>query len=95
MGLTVVPEFIQEFNGRRVLFSHYPDVERIGQWDVNIHGHIHNSGYGHELDVNKDYRNISMEVMDYKPVKLWDVLYNGKFEGSRRVGHRTAEQYAQ
>jgi calcineurin-like phosphoesterase family protein len=95
MGLTVVPEFIQEFDGQRVLFSHYPDVNRLGQWDINIHGHIHNSGYGTEINTNRDYRNISMEVMNYEPVRLRDVLYGGRHESSRKVGHRTAEQYAQ
>ena len=74
-GFTVIPEFIQEINGQRVLFSHYPDEERIGDWDINIHGHIHNNDLEPRLAAtNRRYINVSIEVMDYKPTKLSDIL---------------------
>lgn len=74
-GYTVIPEFIQEIKGQRVLFSHYPDDHRTSQWDINVHGHIHN----HELEprlamTNRRYKNVSVEVMDYKPVQACDLL---------------------
>lgn len=75
-GYTIVPEFIQEFKGQRVLFSHHPDEDRLGQWDINIHGHIHNNPlderYG--ASINRRYKNVSIEVMDYKPVKLREII---------------------
>jgi calcineurin-like phosphoesterase family protein len=86
LGFTVIPEFITEYAGRRFLFSHYPDVNRLGEWDVNIHGHIHNSGYPPSINRARDYRNISVEVMDYTPVRFSDVIYNHKYEASRNAG---------
>lgn len=80
LGYTVIPEFIQTFDlpGRdmvRVLFSHYPDHSRIGQWDINVHGHVHNNGIDPVLAASgRDYRNISVELMDYRPVRLRDIL---------------------
>lgn len=72
---TMIPEFVQEFEGQRVLFSHYPDVDRIGDWDINIHGHIHNNPLDPVLAKTKRrYVNVSMEVMDYKPARLADIL---------------------
>jgi calcineurin-like phosphoesterase family protein len=79
LGFQIIPEFIQEIDGKRVLFSHYPDSTRLSEWDINIHGHIHNSGYDPKYTRELDYRNVSMEVMDYKPVKLGDIL-DGHYE---------------
>lgn len=88
LGFTMIPEFVQEFGDakntlQRVLFSHWPDVDRIGSWDINIHGHIHNNGYAVGINRNRDYRNVSMEVMNYEPARLKDVLYGKSFEASR------------
>lgn len=74
-GLNVVPEFVQEFDGRRVLFSHYPDETRIGDWDINIHGHIHNNSLEPRLAASgRRYINVSVEVMGYRPVRLGDLI---------------------
>lgn len=75
-GFQVIPEFVQEFDGKRVLFSHYPDKTRLWEWDINVHGHIHNNDHRDDPDLPKkrDYRNVSIEVMDYKPVRLRDIL---------------------
>src|SRR5690348_13012574 len=62
-----------EHNNRRVILSHFP-WSRGREWHVNVHGHIHNNGYSAEaLRMNKDHRNISVEVMNYEPVRLRDV----------------------
>lgn len=74
-GFTIIPEFIQEVKKQRVLFSHYPDDTRTGQWDINVHGHIHNNLLEHRLaQTNRRYKNVSIEVMDYKPVQACDIL---------------------
>lgn len=86
LGFMVIPEFIQEFDGKRVLFSHYPDQSRLDQWDINIHGHIHNSPYNPEQSLSRDYRNVSVEVMDYRPVKLRDILYGGRYMSRKNAG---------
>jgi calcineurin-like phosphoesterase family protein len=73
-------------DGQIVLFSHYPDkyaLKREHEWDINIHGHIHNNGYASPEYRSRDYRNISVEVVDYRPVRLRDVLYGDAYEASR------------
>lgn len=73
--ITMIPEFVQEIDYERILFSHFPDVTRIGDWDVNIHGHIHNNALDPVLArTNRRYINVSIEMMDYKPTRLRDIL---------------------
>ena len=87
LGWKRVEDFVYFRDGNyRILFSHYPDTEHLADWTVNIHGHIHNNGYPEGTDFNRDYRNVSIEVMDYKPVKLRDILYAGKFQNPRQAG---------
>jgi calcineurin-like phosphoesterase family protein len=75
-----------EDNNRRVILSHFPWT--IGrEWKVNIHGHIHNNGYSVDvLGMGKDHRNISVEVMNYEPVKLGWVLHHGRFQRPGEAG---------
>jgi len=74
-GFEMIPEFIQEIKGQRVLFSHYPDDHRTSEWDINVHGHVHNKGIDPHLAMtNRRYRNVSIEMMDYKPVQACDIL---------------------
>jgi calcineurin-like phosphoesterase family protein len=54
--------------------------------DVIIHGHIHNNGYHPNCPEDIDYRNVSVEVMDYKPVRLRDILYGGKYQSRKDAG---------
>lgn len=70
----------------RVLLTHYPDTTFLDKWTINIHGHIHNNGYGSEYKLDRDYRNVSVEVMDYRPVKLRDILYAGRFQNPEQAG---------
>lgn len=86
--------------GLLVVFSHEP-IGSHTEWDINIHGHIHNNGwYGHHvdqtsgLDLTRDYRNISIEVMDYKPVRLREVLYGDKYESSQSYLHNYTQASA-
>lgn len=74
-GFQIVPEFTQTFGQTKVRFSHYPQKEE-GDWHLNVHGHIHNNI---DPDVTPHrHINVSVEVMDYKPVRLREIL-NGKF----------------
>jgi calcineurin-like phosphoesterase family protein len=59
--------------GKRILFSHYPDAWLL-DWTTNIHGHIHNNPYSPKISSARDYRNVSAEVMGYKPVRLGEIL---------------------
>ena len=54
----------------KVMFSHCPIHERELEFNrKNVHGHIHNNF----IDDSR-YINVSCEVLDYKPVKMSDLL---------------------
>lgn len=66
----------------RVFFTHAPAApqEPPVDWTINIHGHIHNNGYDSLVDRTLDYRNVSVEVMDYRPVRLREILEGGRYQ---------------
>lgn len=73
----VIDPFIQEFAGVRFYFSHYPDHPIKDQWDVNIHGHIHNNPLPltpEPVNTPGIYQNVSIEVTNYSPVQLSSIL---------------------
>lgn len=62
-----------------VCFSHEPDTPNgfhnpfMGGWDINIHGHIHGNPY-FGTTPQWNYVNVSVEVTDYAPARLRDVI---------------------
>ena len=76
LGFTIVaPEMVEFQQGpRKIIFTHYPETAVNYEWDVNIHGHIHNNGYVTKQFGERLYINVSVEVMDYTPTKLRDIL---------------------
>lgn len=85
IGFKIAPKRVWfTHKGRQVLFTHAPEVE-IGGWAINIHGHIHNNGYEAGTDRTKDYRNVSVEVMNYTPVRLREILEGGKYESIQKT----------
>ena len=54
-----------------ILFSHEP--KDISPDKINIHGHIHNTPLSSEFDPNTHF-NVSVEVLDYKPIELDEIL---------------------
>jgi calcineurin-like phosphoesterase family protein len=64
------------FDRKRIALSHVPDGTVL-DWDINIHGHIHTNGYTPSMyESGRDYRNICVEVVGYRPHRLADVLTN-------------------
>jgi calcineurin-like phosphoesterase family protein len=75
MGFEIAPRRVFYKQGpRTILFTHYPEDNFHLDWDVNIHGHIHNNGYVTQVDKGRLFINVSVEVMDYTPTKLRDIL---------------------
>lgn len=72
LGYTIIPEFTQVIDGTIIKFSHDAMREELPgvDWDLNIHGHVHNHAHKWE----KEYINVSVEVMRYRPVRLRDIL---------------------
>jgi calcineurin-like phosphoesterase family protein len=74
----VINPFIQDFSGIKFYFSHYPDHPIKDEWDINVHGHIHNNplqgDFSPMVDINKIYENVSIEVTNYFPIQLSSIL---------------------
>jgi len=74
----IVDPFIQDFSDVKFYFSHYPDHPTKDEWDINVHGHIHNNplqgDFSPIVDMNKIYENVSVEVINYTPIKLSSIL---------------------
>lgn len=87
MGFTIIPEHVIATDNKIVRFSHYPDTA-FNDWNVNIHGHIHTNGYLPECAPDKDYRNVSVEVMNYKPYRLHAIM-NGQYRSIVEQGYDT------
>ena len=63
-----IPEFTIEYRGYDILFSHYPE-ETLPPHSINVHGHIHQLE-----DPSPFHINVSIERMDYRPMKLREIL---------------------
>jgi len=76
LGMAKLKPFTAEFEGQRILFSHRPQpFVPGGDWDFNVHGHIHNNPYPSYCDSQYDvWWNVSVEVMGYRPQRLADVV---------------------
>ena len=75
-GVTIANEPIYvEFDEEvKIVFSHWPVVP-LDDGLINIHGHIHNSPPPPEGSVfGPNHINMSVEVRDYRPWQLKDIL---------------------
>ena len=61
-------ELLLSIHGKRVLFSHKP-LPICDRYDINIHGHLHNSGHRDESQVTGKHVLVKCEH-EYKPVNL-------------------------
>lgn len=92
-GFEVIEPFVAFIKGCRIAFTHRPmsRIYRgqpehrwrsgthpgLGEWDMNIHGHIHLNGYGLEDGApieGKEYRNVSVEAIDFHPRQVGSLL---------------------
>lgn len=58
-----------------VVLTHYPLCRDYDKWKMNIHGHIHNSGYAPGTPRKRRYVNVSVEETGYAPVLVEDVIF--------------------
>jgi calcineurin-like phosphoesterase family protein len=72
LGITLVKDpypFIHS-SGQNLIFSHRP-ISPLPPDVLNLHGHIHNNP---SPDVGPRHINLSIEVREYRPWRLGDVL---------------------
>jgi calcineurin-like phosphoesterase family protein len=81
LGFEVVRPFAFEYLGYEISFSHWPmrpGEIQPGEKRLRVHGHIHNRGYRperpNELWNPLGSVNVSVEVIDYAPVLISDLL---------------------
>jgi len=61
-------------NEIKLVFSHCPIVP-LSEGIINIHGHIHNVPPPPEgSNLGPNHINMSVEVREYRPWRLWDIL---------------------
>ena len=68
----VVDSMLIEVFGKRILFSHKPQQD-LGYFDINIHGHFHNSNRREEefKDICSDkHKLLAIEYTKYMPTNL-------------------------
>lgn len=74
----IIDPFIIDFSDVKFYFSHYPDHPIKDQWDINVHGHIHNNPlhgkFSPSVDPDKIYENVSVEVINYAPIHFYEIL---------------------
>lgn len=83
-------------------FTHRPislewPHENLKDWHTNIHGHTHGNPHRQEHDgtffIEKDYINVCVEVMDYKPRQLgtiWRYGHKRDNNRTREIGEKCA-----
>lgn len=72
----VCDSFADVYFGKRIVFSHIPQ-RYMGQFDINIHGHFHNSDFREqELAhlVSRYHKLLAIENTNYKLVNLKDFI---------------------
>lgn len=76
-GFTIIDPFITSSMAftHRPISTMFPAPTRE-PWSINLHGHIHNNNHRAEGETfaDKRYVNLSVEVIDYKPVRLSEAL---------------------
>ena len=72
LGITLVkdPYRMETASGMQLVFSHRPIVP-LPPGMLNLHGHIHNNP---APELGPRHVNLSIEVRQYRPWKLGDVL---------------------
>lgn len=77
-GVTLIKDSLKMEDREKLIFSHHPIVPLENGW-INLHGHIHNvppPSEGSNLELN--HINMSVEVREYRPWRLDDILRKWK-----------------
>jgi calcineurin-like phosphoesterase family protein len=74
----VCRSFSGKYFGKKILFSHIPKLYNLEEYDMNIHGHLHDNRHrGNNEDFifqGRTMKLISMEFSDYQLISLKSLL---------------------
>jgi calcineurin-like phosphoesterase family protein len=75
LGIRLIPDpFFVEYGDQCILFSHRPIIP-LPEGCINLHGHIHNNILPpEESQLGENHINMSVEVREYRPWRLQDIL---------------------
>ena len=77
VGIYVVAPFMVHLNeSDDVLYFTHRRIKEDDFYGVNIHGHIHQKGEFIRIDHNAVYVNVSVEQIDYTPIKISECIKN-------------------
>lgn len=71
----VAEQVLINMYGKRILFSHHPQPE--GDYDINIHGHLHANEQHHHPELNTvigPHNHLIAMEHEYKPVTLRSIV---------------------
>src|SRR3954467_10981778 len=74
LGFTVIQPFRLKYRGFDVTFDHYPKLIDASHKHFHVHGHTHNHGYARGEAARPNNLNVSVEVIDYRPVRVTRLL---------------------
>lgn len=81
LGFEVIEPIFKFFNEIILVFTHQPlimDENHMKNANIwNIHGHIHSKSHP-DIHVHSRHINMSVEVINYTPVRLADIITNIK-----------------
>lgn len=82
--------FSLKFCGLKLLFSHIPQDFDSNLYDLNIHGHLHESNHRKDelpfLLNGKKYSLISLEFSNYQPILLDTIIKNYERQTIQKAG---------
>lgn len=74
IGFTVLRPYSVQYRGYTVSFDHYPKLLHDNEKRLHVHGHIHANPYSHGELTRPNNINVSVEVIDYRPVRFTSVV---------------------
>ena len=84
-GFTFIKKpFIVDCGTFKIMFSHKPSFN-LPKGTANIHGHWHNKSHFIAYRQNNLYINVSVEKIDYSPIRLNNLMYISESKSESKI----------
>lgn len=85
VGFTLIKKsFIVDCGSFKIMFSHKPSWN-LPVGTANIHGHWHNKSHFIAYRQNNLYVNVSVEKIDYSPIRMNNLMYRSEIKNESRI----------